>query len=50
MENYIVNTAPKALVSSALGTEALIEAIDDRTKEETEKDDTDLYNISNFSV
>ena len=27
-----------------------IEAVDDRTKEETEKDETDLYNISNFSV
>jgi len=26
------------------------EAIDDRTEEETQKDDTDLYNISNFSV
>jgi ParB family chromosome partitioning protein len=25
-------------------------AIDDRTKEETQKDDADLYNISNFSI
>ena len=31
-------------------TEQAAEAIDDRTKEETQKDDTDLYNISNFSV
>lgn len=51
MENYIANIAPKALETSALGAETSADApIDDRTKEETEKDDTDLYNISNFSV
>ena len=37
MENHIAQIAPKA-------------PIDDRSKEEVKADDTDLYNISNFSV
>jgi ParB family chromosome partitioning protein len=37
LENYIANK----------GTES---ALDDRSKEEVKSDDTDLYNISNFSV
>jgi ParB family chromosome partitioning protein len=53
MENYIANnteneslkTAPKAL-----GEEISIDAIDDRTKEEVKEDDSNLYNISNFSL
>jgi len=49
LENYISqNNAP---VSEPINQEGGEEApVDDRTKEETEKDDTDLYNISNFSV
>jgi hypothetical protein len=52
MENYIaqntVNEIPEgAPVEVAVAEEA---PLDDRTKEETEKDDTDLYNISKFSV
>ena len=49
LENYISqNNAP---VSEPINPEGGEEApVDDRTKEETEKDDTDLYNISNFSV
>lgn len=50
LENHISNkedTAPKALETSALGAET---PLDDRSKEEAEKDETDLYNISNFSV
>lgn len=49
MENYIANGAVK--MPSELGILTANDApIDDRTKEETEKDDADLYNISNFSV
>ncbi|MEK9181436.1 MAG: ParB/RepB/Spo0J family partition protein [Patescibacteria group bacterium] len=45
LENFIAKSAPKALEASALG------ALDDHTnKEEKEADDTELYNISNFSV
>lgn len=48
MENYIAqNNLAKANVPHPV-SESI--QIDDRTKEETEKDDTDLYNISNFSV
>src|ERR1035437_555493 len=47
LENYIADTAPKALETSALGADV---PTDDRTKEEARQDDTDLYNISNFSV
>ncbi len=52
LDNYIAESVPKALdSSSALGTLAIPEqALDDRSKDEIEKDDTDLYNISNFSV
>ncbi|MFA5778452.1 MAG: ParB/RepB/Spo0J family partition protein [Candidatus Paceibacterota bacterium] len=38
------------IAQNNLEKEEIIEAVDDRTKEETEKDETDLYNISNFSV
>ena len=49
LENHIAqNNLEKDLPADRLGEVA--EAIDDRTKEETEKDETDLYNISNFSV
>ena len=47
LEQHIANTAPEALVDSASGADA---PIDDRTSDEIKKDDTDLYNISNFSV
>ena len=48
MENYIANIAPKALETSALGANDI--PVDDRTEDEIKKDDSDLYNISNFSV
>jgi len=38
------------IAQNNLEKEEVAEAVDDRTKEETEKDETDLYNISNFSV
>ena len=44
LEKHIENLAPEALTDSASGAE------DDRTSDEVKKDDTDLYNISNFSV
>src|SRR3989338_1988313 len=44
MEKHIENLATEALTDSASGAE------DDRTSDEVKKDDTDLYNISNFSV
>ena len=51
LENHITNLAPKALEPSALGAEMSADIpLDDRNKEETQKDDADLYNISNFSV
>jgi ParB family chromosome partitioning protein len=43
LEKYIESSAPA-------GEAAPAETIDDRTKEEVQKDDADLYNISNFSV
>jgi len=52
LENYI-NKADKAVKPpSVLGglTANPDTPIDDRTKEEVKQDDTDLYNISNFSV
>ena len=51
LENHITNLATKALEPSALGAEMSADIpLDDRNKEETQKDDADLYNISNFSV
>ncbi|MFA5841101.1 MAG: ParB/RepB/Spo0J family partition protein [Candidatus Paceibacterota bacterium] len=57
LENYIAqNTVNETVPSGAAhpieGEVAIAEEnpIDDRTKDETEKDDTDLYNISKFSV
>src|SRR3989344_702345 len=49
LENYIANSEPKALETSALGSGSEID-LDDRTKEEKKEDETELYNISNFSV
>ena len=49
LENYIANSEPKALETSALGSGSEID-LDDRTKEEKKEDDAELYNISNFSV
>jgi ParB family chromosome partitioning protein len=45
LENYINKN-----FDSDSATEEVTEAIDDRTKDEIESDDTDLYNISNFSI
>ncbi|OGI71655.1 hypothetical protein A3B84_00165 [Candidatus Nomurabacteria bacterium RIFCSPHIGHO2_02_FULL_35_13] len=43
LENYITK-------NTEVPGETPIDAIDDRTKEEKKEDDTELYNISNFSV
>ena len=52
LEKYITDTTlnaePKTLETSAL--DSADASIDDRTKEEVKQDDTDLYNISNFSI
>ena len=45
LENHIAQTAPKEL--SPQSVEA---PLDDRSKEEKKTDDTELYNISNFSL
>jgi ParB family chromosome partitioning protein len=37
-------------IAQNISEEIPAEPIDDRTSDETEKDDTDLYNVSNFSV
>lgn len=58
LENHISNSAVKMpeTDSSDVGrldfghTMSEESPIDDRSKEETEKDETDLYNISNFSI
>lgn len=50
MENHIAQIAPKALSDSDLGAEVPEAPVDDRSKEEVQAADTDLYNISNFSV
>lgn len=47
LENYIANAASKTPDTSISDAEI---PVDDRSKEETEKDDADLYNISSFSV
>lgn len=47
LENYIANAVPETPNTIILDAEI---PVDDRSKEETEKDDADLYNISNFSV
>ena len=49
MENYIAKSADVKRLDSGRLTSADT-PVDDRTKVETEKDETDLYNISNFSV
>ncbi|MEI6280501.1 MAG: ParB/RepB/Spo0J family partition protein [bacterium] len=60
MENYIAQNIPQEIKSvienlpedtsiNAVET-ALDTPIDDRTKEEAQKDETDLYNISSFSI
>lgn len=48
LENHIANIPTGEIENNT--TENAVEAIDDRTKDEIQKDDTDLYNISNFSV
>src|ERR1035437_3912700 len=52
LEKYITDTTlnaePKILGTSVLGSADAL--TDDRTKEEVKQDDTDLYNISNFSI
>lgn len=54
LENHIANTEPQISEPETVGQETLLEVseapIDDRSKEEVKQDDTDLYNISNFSV
>ncbi len=45
LEKHIASTAPIGSDEIALDT-----PLDDRSKDEIEKDDTDLYNITNFSV
>jgi ParB family chromosome partitioning protein len=49
LENYIAKEAVKP-PSELGGLTANDASLDDRTKEEAEKDEADLYNISNFSV
>lgn len=49
MENHIANSSDVPHPDSGRGMSEET-PIDDRSKEETEKDETDLYNISNFSV
>ena len=49
LENYIANEAAKSPSSpDTLNVNDV--PIDDRSKEEIKKDDSDLYNVSNFSV
>ena len=53
MDNYITNSEVKSLEFGRPESEFLTSKeapVDDRSKEEAEKDETDLYNISNFSV
>ena len=56
LENYLAKNNLEKVVESVNegvvpGQEIPIEMpVDDRSKEEVQKDDTDLYNISNFSV
>lgn len=53
LENYISQTAKPQSESSVPVTSLDVGVdmpIDDRSKEEAEQDETDLYNISNFSV
>ena len=46
LENYI----NKNISAESSNNEQNVETMDDRSKDEIEKDDSDLYNISNFSV
>lgn len=54
MENYISTTIPKTPDVNDVAGEIPVNVndapIDDRSKDEVKKDDSDLYNISNFSV
>jgi len=50
LEKHIAQTAEVGLPPAGGSPTSAEIPIDDRTKEETEKDDTNLYNISNFSV
>ena len=47
LENYLAQSAPKAPDPSALGADV---PLDDRSQEEKTQDETDLYNISKFSI
>jgi hypothetical protein len=49
LENYVAKVSDVGLAQSEIPTSEI--PLDDRTKEEiTKEEDTDLYNISNFSV
>ena len=50
LENHIAKENENAEKNLEIKDDTLVDAIDDRTKDEIEKDDSDLYNISNFSV
>ena len=54
MENYISSTTPVTgdvgVVAGEIPVSVDDAPIDDRSKDEVKKDDSDLYNISNFSV
>jgi len=50
LEKHIAQTADVGLPQSSGSPTSAEIPIDDRTKEEIEKDDTNLYNISNFSI
>ena len=58
LENYIAKNDTAPVVEPVVSTESLVSSgeaipdapIDDRSKDEVKKDDSDLYNISNFSL
>jgi len=52
LENHIAHSSdvPRPETERPMSETSEEIPLDDRSKEETEKDDTDLYNISNFSV
>ncbi len=50
LENHIANIAPEVPETPSSDPTAGEAPIDDRSKDEVKKDDSDLYNISSFSV
>jgi len=50
MENYIIKNNTERVKEVANENIENAIALDDRTKDEIQKDDADLYNISNFSI